>query len=76
MTHTKRFRFSNNVSLVTWDDLSLDLIVSFKSRGGFRGSVYKYTGVTEDDAWGLINSNKPGVYLNGTIIPKYTHIKL
>jgi len=62
---------SSNISSVTWDDETLDLIVLFTSGGG---GVYK--GVTGNDANGFSSAPSPGKYLHDVIKPLYQYERL
>lgn len=62
---------SSNVASVSWDDETLDLIVTFKHGGGGR-----YLGVTGEDAYAFGRAPSPGRYLNDVIKPKYAYERL
>ena len=69
--HNIEIGASSNVASVTWDDESLDLIVTFRHGGGGR-----YIQVTGEDAYGFERAPSPGRYLNDVIIPAYQYERL
>ena len=62
---------SSNVASVTWDDETLDLLVTFKHGGGGR-----YLGVSGEDAYGFERAPSPGIYLNSVIKPRYQYERM